>query len=280
MTPKPVEELLARWRSDLESWAIPEEISSRVSESPWVLPTQVFARRAESQMRQPFGISYERAFEALLPPGEVLDVGTGAGAACLPLAPRATRITAVDISEELLGILAAAAAGLATSMRTVSGSWPQIAAQVEAADVVTCHHVLYNVADLGPFIAALTWRARRRVVVETTRRHPLATLNPLWERFHGLRRPQGPTADDLLAILTCLGLDPSATAWTRPASAEYGSFAEMVDVTRRRLCLPAERADEVAAALRELGADPDQPADFGSSGRELVTIWWRGAASR
>ncbi len=257
MTPKPVEELLARWRSDLESWAIPEEISSRVSESPWVLPTQVFARRAESQMRQPFGISYERAFEALLPPGEVLDVGAGAGAACLPLAPRATRITAVDISEELLGILAAAAAGLAP-----------------------CHHVLYNVADLGPFIAALTWRARRRVVVETTRRHPLATLNPLWERFHGLRRPQGPTADDLLAILTCLGLDPSATAWTRPASAEYGSFAEMVDVTRRRLCLPAERADEVAAALRELGADPDQPADFGSSGRELVTIWWRGAASR
>jgi hypothetical protein len=55
-------------------------------------------------------------------------------------------------------------------------------------------------------------------------------------------------------------------------------MAELVDVTRRRLCLPAERAGEVEAALVELGTDPGHPTDLGSSGREVVTIWWEGTA--
>jgi SAM-dependent methyltransferase len=278
MTAEPVEILLKRWRKDLESWAIPGEITAQVSESPWVLPARVFARRAERQLRQPFGKSYEIALEVLQPPGDVLDVGAGAGAACLPLAPRATRITAVDVSEELLSLFAATAARLHTSVETVCGRWPEAAGRAGAADLVTCHHVLYNVADLEPFVAALTRHARRGVVAEVTARHPLAALNPLWERFHGLRRPDRPTADDLLAVLAGLGLEPSSATWTRPPTAEYETFAEMVDVTRRRLCLPPGRHDEVAAALCELGADPDRPPDFGSSGRDLVTIWWQGTA--
>ncbi len=279
MTAEPVHELLDRWRSDLASWAIPEEITSRVSESPWVLPTQVFARRAERHVRQPFGPSFERGWEALQPSGEVLDVGAGAGAACLPLAPRATRITAVDIDGELLRLLAASGVTLGADVHAVAGSWPHVAEEVQVADVVTCHHVLYNVAEAEPFVAALTKHARRRVVIEVTSRHPLSALNPLWRRFHGLRRPECPTAHDLLAILAGLGLAPRAETWTRPATAEYASFAEMVDVTRRRLWLSAEQAGELAAALCELGADPSRPADFGSSGREVVTIWWAGQAT-
>jgi hypothetical protein len=51
-----------------------------------------------------------------------------------------------------------------------------------------------------------------------------------------------------------------------------------VNVTRRRLCLPAERTDEVADALTESGVDPASPVDLGTSGREVVTIWWNGDA--
>jgi SAM-dependent methyltransferase len=272
--------LLSRWRTDLAAWAIPDEVRSQVSESPWVLPEQVFARRALQQARQPFGISFERAWQALDPPGEVLDIGVGGGAACLPLAPRATRITGVDVEPRMLDSLAATAAALGTVVHTVAGSWPQVAGQVADADLVTCYNVLYNVADLAPFVAALTERARRLVVAEVTAGHPLAMLNPLWARFHGLRRPDAPTADDLLAVLRSLGLPVSAQAWRRPPLAEYETFADLVDVTRRRLCLPPARADEVGAALREMGADPGNPADFGSSGRELVTIWWPGTAGR
>jgi hypothetical protein len=79
---------------------------------------------------------------------------------------------------------------------TVAGSWPQVAPDVEAADVVVCHHVLYQVTDLPPFVRGLTFHARRRVVVEMIARHPQAWMADLWLRFHGLRRPMAPTADE------------------------------------------------------------------------------------
>ena len=158
------------------------------------------------------------------------------------------------------------------------GAWPDMAAQTGVADVVTCHNVLYNIPDLAPFVAALTAAARRIVVAEMTSEHPLVSLNALWLRFHGLRRPVGPTAADLVRILDAMGLRPGHEMWRRPGGRDYADFAELVDVTRRRLCLPAERTDEVAEALVESGADPERPVDLGTSGREVVTIWWNGDA--
>jgi SAM-dependent methyltransferase len=271
-------ELLSQWREDLAAWAIPDHIMAAAAESPWVLPKQVFARRADRLRLSPSGPSFEREWEALSPAGSVLDVGSGAGAACLPLAARTTGLTAVDQDEQMLGLLAerATAAGLAAEL--VPGSWPAVAGQVAVADLVTCHHVVYNVPDVEPFLTELTEHARRRVVLEMTTVHPLVSLNPLWLRFHGLTRPEGPAADGLLDILAAMGLKPEHTEWTRPAAADYRSLPELVEVTRRRLCLPPERAGEVEAALLDLGVDPELPGDLGSAGRELVTIWWEGAA--
>ena len=234
-------ELLDKWSADLAAWAIPEHITAAVADSPWVLPRQVFARRADRLMAEPAGPSYQRAAEALEPSGTVLDIGSGAGAASLPLAPHATTVTAVDTDADMLALLAERAGAAGLDLRTVHGRWPDVADHVGPADVVTCHHVVYNVPDIWVFLAALTDHARRRVVLELTRAHPLTSLNPLWLRFHGLRRPDGPTAADLLAILAGAGLSAGHTEWSRPAEADYAGFAELVDVTRRRLCLPAER---------------------------------------
>jgi SAM-dependent methyltransferase len=268
--------LLARWRSDLAAWAIPDHITAAVEQSPWVLPQQVFARRADRVVTAPAGPSYERARAALDPPGSVLDVGSGAGAASLPLLSRCTALTAVDAEPAMLGLLAERAAAARVPARLVAGRWPDVAAEAGHADLVTCHHVVYNVPDIEPFLAALTAAARRLVVVEMTAAHPLVSLNALWLRFHGLVRPEGPTAGDLLAILAAMGVAASAHRWRRPASPDYGSLAELTDVTRRRLCLPPDRAAEVAAALTDLGVDPAHPVDLDSSGRGLVTIWWGG----
>lgn len=269
-------ELLERWRSDLESWAIPTEILAATPESPWVLPRQLFIRRAEHRSEASAGPSYQRAWEALANPGSVLDVGAGAGAACLPLVPRATAMTAVDSDRDLLSVLVDNADRLGKAVLPVCGRWPDVAGEVEPADVVTCHHVLYNVADLGPFVAALTSHARRLVVVELTARHPLTALNPLWERFHGLVRPNVPTACDALAVLEELGLAPGHEVWSRSGEPDHGTFEDLVEVTRRRLCMGPGRAGEVASALRELGAEGDRAAELRSPGSELVTIWWSG----
>lgn len=261
----------ARWRDQLAQWAIPDEILAGADQSPWTVPTQVFARRADASVRRPIGASYRRASEASGEDGTVLDVGCGAGAASLPLG---RPIVAVDTSPEMLAALTERAQGLGLPVRTVLGRWPDVAAQTPAADVVVCHHVAYNAPDLDAFAAALTDHARRRVVLELTPRHPMSPLNPLWTRLYGLARPEHPTADDAVAVLRELGLTPNVETGPRPPRTEYQDLADLVAVTRRRICLPPERDNELRAALLDLGVDPAHPADLGSTPDDLITLWW------
>jgi SAM-dependent methyltransferase len=268
----------AAWYDQLGGWGIPDDILAAAPVEPWSFPTQVFAHRAQEQSAAPTGPSYRRAREALPPGGSVLDVGSGAGAASLPLAGLASRITAVDTDPAMLAALAELAAphpGL--SLELVTGRWPDVAGEVSPADVVVCHHVLYNARELKPFVEALSSHALRRVVVEITEHHPLEPMNPLWARFHGLTRPEGPTAEDAAAAIASLGWAVSVERRDGPAMHVYESFPEMVAFHRRRLCLPASADPEVAGALRELGVDPEHPVGLGA-GRPLVTLWWDTAA--
>ncbi|MHB1535014.1 MAG: methyltransferase [Acidimicrobiales bacterium] len=181
--------------------------------------------------------------------GTVLDVGCGGGAAGLALVPPAVALTGVDESAAMLAALAEAAAEREVACHTVEGRWPDVALSVDPADVVVCHHVVYNVADVVPFLVALSDHARRAVVVELTESHPAGALNPLWERFWGLARPTGPTADDFVEVVHDLGYRPVVRRETRPPRRAAMDRAGYVAFARRRLCLPAERDPEVDAAL-------------------------------
>jgi CTP:molybdopterin cytidylyltransferase MocA len=269
----PAPDAARRWREALAQWEIPAEIQAGASESPWTLPVPKFVGRAQHQLDAPSGVSYEVAMEALPAGGTVLDVGAGAGAAGLALAARAPTITAVDERPEMLDELAGLAAAAAVPVATLTGTWPAVGDQVSAAHVVLCHHVLYNVPDLVPFLAALTAHARRRVVVEITPYHPASPLNPLWRMVHGVERPTGPTAADAIEVIAGTGVRPRWRAWRRPITVDGTSYQELVATTCRRLCLPAQRLDEVDAALRALGAGPHRPY-LGEPTRELVTVWW------
>jgi SAM-dependent methyltransferase len=197
----------------------------------------------------------------------VLDVGCGGGAAGLPLSPPAGCVLGFDQSDELLAAFAAAATERGVDHRLVRGRWPDDAGTAPTADVVVCHHVAYNVPDLGPFAAALSSHARRRVVMELTSEHPRAHLNWLWPRFWGIERPSGPTADDAVAVLVEAGIQPSVARAPRPP--RHAPVEEQVASVRRYLCLPAERDPEIAALL---GDQPDAPPG------EVVTLWWDGSA--
>jgi SAM-dependent methyltransferase len=272
-------ELAGRWRDDLARWSIPDEILAAVVESPWRMSPALFAHRADAQLRAPHGPSYNRALDALPAGGTVLDVGSGAGAAGLPLAiARDGSIVAVDISADMLDELAERADTHGVRSLCVQGRWPETAVPACRADVAVCKDVIYNVPELPGFLSALTSYARNRVVVELTGQHPLAPLNPLWQRFHGLRRPERPSAEDVYEIAAAMGLRPSAERWTRPTHGPYGTFAELIEVTRTRLCLPPERTDDIAAVLCELGTDPDEPYLPGTRTRPAMTLWWSGRA--
>ena len=51
------------------------------------------------------------------------------------------------------------------------------------------------------------------MVAELTDRHPLVGLAPLWRRFHGLERPEGPGAGDAVAALAEAGLEVERQDW-------------------------------------------------------------------
>lgn len=268
----PVPDAAARWADALAAWAVPPPILEAAPESPWRFPTEVFARATRHALDEPRGTpSHRRAAEALPPRGSVVDVGVGAGAASLPLAPPAELLVGIDESAEMLAAFAAAAAGRGVAARTVEGRWPDVAPAVDAADVVVCHHVFYNVAALAPFAAALTARARRRVVVEITDTHPQSTLNPLWKALHGVERPVSPTAADAVDVLAEMGLDVETEEFERDAHWDEDHRAEWIAFTRRRLCVGPERDAEIDALLGPAGGRPPQG---------LVTLWWAGTAGQ
>lgn len=266
---------IAAWRAALEAWAIPDEILAAAPESPWTFPVELFARRAVAATERPPTPSTSRALEALPPGGVVLDVGVGGGAACLPLAGSASLLVGVDTSQDMLRSFASAAQDAGVEARTVSGRWPDVATEVTPADVVVCHHVLYNASDLEPFVRALHDHALRRVVIELTERHPLAWMNDLWLRFHGLRRPGGPTAADAERALRDLGLAPNTEPFEVPASgAGFAAREDAVAFIRRRLCLPAERDAEVEQALGERLAERDSSWTCSPPNQRLTALWW------
>jgi SAM-dependent methyltransferase len=254
-----------RWHDDLLQWGIPPEIEARAERSPWGHPPDRFAMRADAALRDPEGASFDRAREALeelTSYGTLLDVGSGVGAASLPLLPYASALTAVDPSEEMLTMLTGrAATSSSVPVATVTGRWPDVAGSVEVHDVVVCHHVVSDIPNLGPFLAALTDHARLRVVIELPPQHPQAWLAPLWLRFHGVLRPTRPVADDLVEVLRELGVgDVVVDRWVRP---DPGLPVDIALITRR-LCLPESMEPEVAAAWQDL-----TPASF-----DTVTLSW------
>jgi len=264
-----------RWASQLAAWALPEEILAQAPESPWAFPVEPFRARASRSAGEAAGsASAGRALEALPSGGSVLDVGSGAGAASLALVPRAGFVTALDPSEGMLEAFEDLATGAGVEHRAVRGSWPDDAGLVEPADVVVCHHVVYNAPDLVAFCRALEDRALRRVVIEMTARHPRAWMNDLWMRFWSLGRPGGPTADDTEELIREAGIGVGREDWLLPRRG-VGPRADAVAAARRMLCLTANRDDEVAKALGDrLWSDATGRWFIGNRFQPVTTLWW------
>ncbi|MGY1855283.1 class I SAM-dependent methyltransferase [Modestobacter sp. SYSU DS0290] len=249
-----------RWAAELAAWAIDPELLAAAPESPYGFPPDLFGadRGAEATL----------AAVGDVDPGSVLDVGCGGGAASVRAG--AAELLGVDESAELLARFTTAALGSpARAVRTWVGRWPDVAARVPPADVVVCANVVYNVPDVAAFVAALTGHARRRVVVELTDVHPWTSLGGLWRHFHGQDRPAGPTAALFGEVLTDLGVAAEQATWPRADPWRDAPADVVLAFTRRRLCLPAEREPEVAAAMSR--STDDRP-------RTATTFWWPGAA--
>lgn len=246
------------WATNLADWAIPERILAQAPTSPWIHPPVMFT------VPDHIPDSPSHAAARAVEPGSVLDVGCGGGVAAFALVPPAVAVIGVDHQQAMLDMFESTAAEKGVAAATHLGDWPDVAPQVGRADVVTCHHVVYNVSDIVPFLLALTEHAHRRVVLELPTRHPLSTMSAAWQHFWDIARPTRPTWEDLVQVVADLGFDVQATTWTTEGGRQL-PLDEQVRITRTRLCLPPERDDEVAAFLT------DHPM---TAARELAALWW------
>jgi SAM-dependent methyltransferase len=232
-----------RWSAALGGWSIPDEILALAPESPWGFPPSLFGARDA-----PAGALHRLARAGLDDGQRVLDVGCGGGAASIPLVPPACCLIGVDSSPEMLIAFATGAEAAGVAHTEVIGEWPAVAFEVPEADVAVCRNVVYNVADIAPFVATLSTHAINRVVVELTPFHPSVALAPLWQHFWNLPRPNGPSAELFLDVVADLGYDATVESETRPLS-KVTTGADYVAFVRRRLCLPESCDPEVATAL-------------------------------
>ena len=252
-----------QWSDDLAAWAIPAEILAAAPESPWIHPVEMFV--VEGTV--PDSPSHQRAREALPVGGSVLDVGCGGGRAALALVPPASLVIGVDEQQIMLDRFVTAATQQGVTSEVILGEWPDAAPRTPSTDVVVCHHVAYNVADLAPFLHGLAAHARRRVVLELPITHPLTHMAPLWREFWGLERPTGPTAHDALSVAAEAGIDARLETWVDEAFSARAKLTpeQQARFMRIRLCLPEDREADGAAFLAS--APPPPP-------RETATIWW------
>ena len=190
----------------------------RRADSPWTVPTRSSPAGPTPRSRAPGGASYRRAGEACGEDGTVLDVGSGAGAASLPLG---RPIVAVDISAEMLAALTERAQRLGLPVQTIAGALAR-----------------RGRPDPGGRRRRVPPRRVQRAGPRTVRRRPDrarpppgrarahrqppdAPLNPLWTRMHGSPGRPAPPPSDAVEVLRELGLSPKMETGPRPPRGEY-----------------------------------------------------------
>lgn len=247
-----------KWRSSLTQWGIPQEILDQAPENPWIHPAALFQVPDLIELNP----SHIRARE--VNPDSLLDIGCGGGVAAFACTPPATKVFGVDHQQSMLDMFCENAKRRGVEVKTFLGDWPDVSDTVPNADVVTCHHVVYNVSKIEEFVAALNAHANKRVVIELPELHPLSNMSAAWKHFWNLGRPSSPSASDFLKVLHEVGIEASMEYFAGEMRNDV-DFDSQVRFMRIRLCLPESREGEVRQFMSE------NPA---TSSRRLATIWW------
>ena len=207
----------------------------------------------------------------------ILDVGGGAGRFAIPLAlRRGASATVVDPSPSMLEQLEGAASEVeGANVTGVNAEWE--AARVEAADLVLCSHVVYGVADIGPFVQKLHDHARRRVVMVSFVDSPQAGVAPLWEPVYGEERINLPALPELMNVLWEMGIYPNVRMMPPSGPQTFESVAAAVEEVSGRLFIGSDTARHQRLSESIEGYLEAVDGGYRISGARAVrqgVVWW------
>lgn len=187
-----------------------------------------------------------------------LDVGGGAGRMALPMALKCEHVHVVEPSESMVAQLheSAADAGIG-NVSVTQAVWED--AEVEAADVVLCAHVVYGVADIEPFVRKLEAHSRSLVALLAFVESPMTRISPFWKPVHGEERIDMPALPELVNVLWEMGIYPDVQMLGPEPPDRFEDRDVALTQLRNRLYVHAGSAEDerLRASMDELLTDED-----------------------
>ena len=180
----------------------------------------------------------------------LMDVGGGAGRACLPMALHCRQVVNVDSSVGMRAEFEESAAGAGIkNARFIEADW--LEAENVQGDVVITANVTYFVRDIVGFVGKLAEASRRRVIMNLWSVPPPDHWGQLFRLVYGEEQEEAPGHQQLLPVLWEMGILPDVQV-------KPGEF--------RADELPKTREEAVRNAMqgRWLGANDQE------RGRELI----------
>jgi len=217
-----------------------------------------YAQQFRAEPRRPDDALVNRLLDEVGPQHTVLDVGAGGGRLALPLATRCRYVVAVEPSPSMGAVLQQQArdAGI-SNVTLVESGWAE--ANVDAADIVLCAHVLYVVAEIEPFVRKLETHALESVLVVLYQAPPQSQIYPLWQRVHGEERILLPSLPEFREVLAQLEIDARVEMLGAQPPRGFDDHQQALDQLARRLYLVP--GSHQMAALEELLPDLLEDAD-------------------
>lgn len=212
------------------------------------------------------------AVAALVRPGEHwMDIGAGGGRFARHLLNAGARVTAIEPSAGMRGVLQDSL-GHEAGLTILDARWPLD--DPLRVDVAFAAHVTYDVADIDVFLNAME-RSARRCVLALNDRGRGATLEPVWHAVHGEPMALLPAAQETMSLLGAMGRRYDVTTVPSAPPQPQSLDDAMANVRRLLWLAPGSRKDQRATEfVQRYWGQPDGSVLLPGFGRWSVVISW------
>ena len=162
------------------------------------------------------------------------------------------------------------------NISVVIGLWEDV--EVDPAQVVLCANVVFDVADLEPFILKLESHAKDRVLILASMEPPHAVFSPLWEAVHAEERKDLPGIPEFLSALWELDIYPDVEMFEPTYGETCPDRETTLENLRQMLYVLADtdKDQSLQAVMEELVVQtPDGLAIRDAGPRRQVLVSWR-----